>query len=88
MSNYFDSDHSEFEPSNPRGHCDSCRYGPTPVIKSQHRDRCGEQIDMCEICYCTLVGTWVGYPDAHDDTKRELGKMIAWGINFLRDTLR
>lgn len=77
---------TSFRPTDPAGECDCCGYGPTAVVHVPG-DLAGykPEADMCEVCYRTRVGVWARHRDVHDPVKVELGQLIAWGINYLRD---
>lgn len=85
MAEYVDSDHPPFQPDEARGLCDCCGFGPVATVQVVvGRPVDDPTMDLCEVCYSTLVGQWARYPDVHSADKTALGKLIAWGINHLK----
>jgi hypothetical protein len=77
-----------------RGRCDCCGYGAEdpddPKAVALHRIRANERMgerggDVCDVCWRTMVGGWYQHFRVTDATTLALGRLIAWGINYLRD---
>lgn len=83
MAEYVDSDHPPFQPDEERGLCDVCGFGPVATIQVVvGRPVDDPTMDMCEVCYSTLVGHWARHTPG--TVECQLGKVIAWGINHLK----
>jgi hypothetical protein len=76
-----------FKPDD-QGICDCCQYGDVPLqhhqVPEAYRAKFGDDVLLCEVCYMSMAGTWYIYSDVHDPAQVELGRLIAWGINYLK----
>jgi hypothetical protein len=70
--------------------CACCRYPGAPIVVRPDQPPLfdpltGDPVDLCDVCYRSMVGTWYLHRKTHDPVKVELGRLIAWGVNHLKD---
>lgn len=70
--------------------CESCGY-ETTALKSYGDRRLNAEINhkvwLCWVCACTEAGNAFLFPEQHRHD-RSVIKTIAWGINYLRDSMK
>lgn len=73
-----------------RGECDCCNYRDVDLtdhkIAPMDRGDNPATIRLCRVCYGSMVGTWFIHRDVNDPTQVLLGRLIAWGINYLKES--